>query len=678
MLSRFSMTQKLLITLLPLAVVILLSLVVFVRFAMYQSITEEAIQSTRNFAAAQGAELVSQLKQELTGVSALASAFKAREQFAPNERRAIYDRILRSHLTEHSAILSAWTLWEPDAFDGLDADYAGQPMHDETGRYLPIWFREGSGIEGEPLMDYEEPGPGDYYLLAKQTRKPVVLDPFWYPFAGEDILITSLVVPIIEQGQFQGVVGVDVAVSSLQEQVAQVSYMQGVSALFAEQGTIVGHPDPTRLGQSMAVTEGDFMGDQLQAAVEAVTQGQSFYSIQPSDLFAGEMLVVFEPLDLGMADGYWSFAMAMPLDEVLANLNQVLRQVLVMGGLSMLAFAALLVVLARSIAKPLEQTVRALENVASGEGDLTQRLPVQGKDEVARLSHSFNGFVEQLRSLIAEVAGYSEQLASNASSLGQFSQKAAQDAQQQTSETEQVAAAMDEMTATVQEVANHAQQASDTTKAVSREVEQGQEVIRGVAEQIGRQAHEIELTASKLEALEAASNEIEEVVTTIQNIAEQTNLLALNAAIEAARAGEQGRGFAVVADEVRSLANRTQESTEVIRSTIVHLQETTLEAVKAMQTSRAFSEQTVASAEEGLAAFAAIAEQTQYLEAMGLQIASTTEEQSATAEELAQNTSRIGSLAEEAAVGAQQTESRSQELQQLAANIHTLIQRFKY
>lgn len=333
--------------------------------------------------------------------------------------------------------------------------------------------------------------------------------------------------------------------------------------------------------------------------------------------------------------------------------------------------------LARDLVGPLRSTVLRLNDIASGEGNLTHRLPVEGKDELADLAVSFNAFVATIQDLVKQVAAATAQLAAASEQLSATSLETTQEVRRQQSETDQVATAMNEMTATVQDVARSASEAARSAQQTDEQASAGKDVVRLTIDSIQSLATEVEDAAGVIQRLSSHSEEIGKVLDVIRGIAEQTNLLALNAAIEAARAGEQGRGFAVVADEVRTLASRTQASTQEIQGMIEGLQGNAGKAVEAMEKGRVQARDSVEQAGRAGESLDAITAAVTNISDMNTQIASAAEEQTAVAEEINRNVANIGQSVDETARGSEQISRASEELARLAAELQNKVGQFR-
>ena len=350
---------------------------------------------------------------------------------------------------------------------------------------------------------------------------------------------------------------------------------------------------------------------------------------------------------------------------------------LLITGLALLVGLVLASLISYSITCPLNQAVAAMNDIAEGEGDLTKRLEQRGRNEISDLAGAFNQFAAKVQAMVQQVTHSVEQLGTAAEEMSLITEQTNQEIRHQQSETDQVATAMNEMTATVQEVAGHASRAAEAARQADDESREGKQVMQQTLNVMDSLADEVERAAGVIQTLEKESEQIGSVLDVIRGIAEQTNLLALNAAIEAARAGEQGRGFAVVADEVRTLASRTQASTQEIQAMIQRLQAGTRDAVAAMETGRGKAQEGVEQASRAGSSLETITASVATISDMNMQIASAAEEQTSVAEEINRNITTISQSAENTAHGAQQTAQSSEQLARLSAELQILVGQFK-
>ena len=329
----------------------------------------------------------------------------------------------------------------------------------------------------------------------------------------------------------------------------------------------------------------------------------------------------------------------------------------------------------RQIIIPLRQTLRAAERVASG--DLTQNLQVNRRDELGQLQASMQRMTQGLRELIGGIGDGVTQIASAAEQLSAVTEQTSAGVNNQKVETDQVATAMNQMTATVHEVARNAEQASEAALMADQQAREGDRVVGEAVTQIERLAGEVVNSSEAMNQLKAESDKIGSVLDVIKSVAQQTNLLALNAAIEAARAGEAGRGFAVVADEVRSLAQRTQQSTEEIEELIAGLQSGTQRVASVMDSSRQLTDSSVELTRRAGSSLETITRTVSSIQAMNQQIATAAEEQTAVAEEINRSVMNVRDISDQTSAASEETASSSVELARLGTHLQGLVGRFK-
>ncbi|MCE1115492.1 methyl-accepting chemotaxis protein [Pseudomonas sp. NMI795_08] len=344
------------------------------------------------------------------------------------------------------------------------------------------------------------------------------------------------------------------------------------------------------------------------------------------------------------------------------------------------ALALLLGVLAalaitRQIIVPLRQTLTAAERVANG--DLSQDLQADRRDELGQLQASMQRMTQGLRQLISGIGDGVTQIASAAEELSAVTEQTSAGVNNQKVETDQVATAMNEMAATVQEVARNAEQASEAALMADQQAREGDKVVSEAITQIERLAHEVENSSEAMNQLKAESDKIGSVLDVIKSVAQQTNLLALNAAIEAARAGEAGRGFAVVADEVRSLAQRTQQSTEEIEALIAGLQNGTQRVASVMDSSRSLTDSSVELTRRAGGSLDTITRTVSSIQAMNQQIATAAEQQSAVAEEINRSVMNVRDISDQTSAASEETASSSVELARLGTHLQGLVAKFR-
>ncbi len=604
--------------------------------------------------------------------------------------------LIRENVAKNPKILGTYIAWEQNVLDRNDAAYVGTQVvgiDPANGRFLPWWYRNADGSLGlDKLVDVDDQKTlstgvraSEYYLCSKETKKPCVIDPAPYKVGDKIVMLASFIEPIMLNGAFQGIVGADLSVNFIQDMLLGANQKlyngSGVMALIGGNGRIVAYTkDPSKFGEKVS----DILDSQQVANMANLKRGEVTYSVDKTQ----GRIELYLPFGIGQTDARWTLMLQLPLDAVMADLQKLQADLnaqrksdtfgMAMVGLLVAGIGLLVIwLVGHGIARPLKQMVAMLDDIAKGEGDLTRRLTSDRADELGSIANGFNTFLAKLQAMITQVVSSVQSVSDSSEHTADIAIRTNIGVQKQMVEIDQVATAVHEMTATAQDVARNATQAAQAASHADQSAAQGKQIVQDTSNSIGVLAVEIGKAVNVVQALAKDSENINAILTAIRGIAEQTNLLALNAAIEAARAGEQGRGFAVVADEVRNLAQKTQKATEEIQTMIQQLQQGTRDVVRVMEDSQSRTDESVQQAAKAAEALDAITQAVSVINDMNTQIASAAEEQSAVADDINRNVINIGQVAGEVAGGADESSAASAGLTKLAEQQRRLINQFK-
>ncbi|MCU7650547.1 methyl-accepting chemotaxis protein [Pseudomonas aestus] len=512
------------------------------------------------------------------------------------------------------------------------------------------------------MPDGYDPRARPWYKSAESTNGSALTEPYVDLATGQ--LVISIVDSVLKNGQRTGAVGGDLSLQVIADTVNALDFDgMGYAFLISADGKVLVHPDKNLVMKNLK--------DIYPQDTPKISNELSEISVD------GKTRIVTFTQIKGLSSVNWYIGLSVDKDKAFAMLSE-FRTSAVIATLTAVALTiALLGLLIRLLMQPLHVMTRAMQDIADGEGDLTRRLNIHNHDEFGILGIAFNRFVERIHGSIREVSSATEHVNEVALRVVSASNSSMLNSDEQASRTNSVAAAINQLGAAAQEIARNAAQASQQASDARNLAEDGQQVVDRSIQAMNQLSDMISASSNNIETLNSKTVNIGQILEVITSISQQTNLLALNAAIEAARAGEAGRGFAVVADEVRNLAHRTQESAQQVQTMIEELQVGARESVSTMSNSQRHSQDSVEIANQAGERLNSVTQRIGEIDGMNQSVATATEEQTSVVESINMDITEINTLNQEGVENLQATLRACSDLEQQATRLKHLVGSFR-
>jgi len=616
--------------------------------------------------------------------------FNAEDNFtSSDELRDSVSVLLKRSVLNFDNMHAAFTTFLPNMLDGEDANYADADYvsSNDQGRFTAYWYKNSQNepkitIKSEQQINNTSltaSGQANnyWYTCSITNKRMCVIEPYLYNENGVSQLISTITVPLRKDGEIIAVTGIDLKIDVLQQYAQRAD-----QALFAGAGKvrIVSNNGLLVASDAKNAAIGKQVADpQLQRwLTDGVSQSQWSDDQQ--------FLTVFMPIKLNAIN--WGVVITMPRATVMADalaLNKLIEEqaaetlkiqiitgvIVTLLGLMIIWFAAV------KLVAPIKAVASRLQDIATGEGDLTQRLDVKSADEIGELATWFNRFLDKIQGTIKDVIETSDVMSKTSKEAEQIAQQSRQSSESQFREVDMVATASEEMTQTSALVLSNADRAAEMASQAEQSAQGGQAVVQQSADTMQELVERMAMAVPIANELEKNGGNISTILSVIEGISEQTNLLALNAAIEAARAGEQGRGFAVVADEVRQLASRTHDSVDQIRVVIEDLQNGTRSVTTAISEGNHLALETATQVKKAVSSLADISSFVADIQVMNSEIVNAASEQKTVSTEVNGNVANIRDLSQSILDQSTEAEKVGQTIAELSSQQQVLVGQFK-